>query len=59
MDTIVDMNKNPEGIESEIVGENEVTELEARKALAFLKLKMRKYGKQKKQTPTIRFFFFS
>ena len=45
MDTIVDMNKNPEGIESEIVGENEVTELEARKALAFLKLKMRKYGK--------------
>ena len=45
MDTIVDMNKNPEGIESEIVGENEVTELEAKKALAFLKLKMRKYGK--------------
>ena len=45
MDTIVDMNKNPEGIESEIVGENEVTELEARKALAFLKLKTRKYGK--------------
>lgn len=44
MDTIVDMNKNPEGIESEIVGENEVTELEAKKALAFLKLKMRKYG---------------
>ena len=29
----------------EIVGENEVTELEAKKALAFLKLKMRKYGK--------------
>ena len=45
MDTIVDMNKNAEGIESEIVGENEVTELEAKKALAFLKLKMRKYGK--------------
>ena len=39
------MNKNAEGIESEIVGENEVTELEAKKALAFLKLKMRKYGK--------------
>lgn len=45
MDTIIDMNKNPDGIESEIVGENEVTELEAKKALAFLKLKMRKYGK--------------
>ena len=44
MDTKVDMNKNPEGIENEIVGENEVTELESKKALALLKLKMRKYG---------------
>ena len=32
-------------VTNEIVGENEVTELEAKKALAFLKLKMRKYGK--------------
>ena len=42
MDTIVDFNKSEEGIETEVVGENTVTELDARKALAFLKLKMRK-----------------
>lgn len=42
MDTIVDFNKSEEGIETEIVGENTVTELDARKALAFLKLKMNK-----------------
>jgi len=41
MDTIVDFNKSKEGIETEIVGENNVVELDARKALAFLKLKMR------------------
>lgn len=45
MDTIVDTNKNPEGIESEIVGENAIDEMDAKKALALLKLKMRKYGK--------------
>lgn len=42
MDTIVDFNKSEEGIETEVVGENTVTELDARKALAFLKLKMNK-----------------
>ncbi len=42
MDTIVDMNKSDEGIETEVLGENSVTELEARKAAAFLKLKMRR-----------------
>ncbi|CAB1254187.1 glycine/sarcosine/betaine reductase component B subunit [Clostridium sp. MT-14] len=41
MDTIVDFNKSQEGIETEVVGENNVTELDAKKALAFLKLKMR------------------
>lgn len=41
MDTIVDFNKSSEGIETEVVGENNVTELDAKKALAFLKLKMR------------------
>jgi len=40
MDTIVDFNKSKEGIETEVVGENNVTELDAKKALAFLKLKM-------------------
>lgn len=44
MDTIVDMNKSDEGIETEVLGENSVTNLEARKAAAFLKLKMRKQG---------------
>ena len=42
MDTIVDFNKSTEGIETEVVGENNVDRLDARKALAFLKLKMRK-----------------
>lgn len=44
MDTIVDFNKSMEGIETEVVGENNVTEIDAKKALAFLKLKMRKAG---------------
>lgn len=44
MDTIVDMNKSKEGIETEVVGENNTSELDAKKALAFLKLKMRKHG---------------
>lgn len=42
MDTIVDFNKSVEGIETEVVGENNVDRTDARKALAFLKLKMRK-----------------
>ncbi|PAB58584.1 proline reductase [Anaeromicrobium sediminis] len=42
MDTIVDFNKSDEGIETEVVGQNTVTDLDAKKALALLKLKMRK-----------------
>ncbi|WP_461205426.1 glycine/sarcosine/betaine reductase component B subunit [Clostridium sp. DL1XJH146] len=42
MDTIVDINKSEKGIETEVVGENNMNELDAKKALAFLKLKMRK-----------------
>lgn len=42
MDTIVDFNKSDEGIETEVVGENTVDLLDAKKALALLKLKMRK-----------------
>ncbi|MGE5626780.1 MAG: glycine/sarcosine/betaine reductase component B subunit [Solirubrobacterales bacterium] len=41
MDTVVDFNKSKEGIETEVVGENTVATIDARKALAFLKLKMR------------------
>ena len=41
MDTIVDFNKSKKGIETEVVGENNMAEIDARKALAFLKLKMR------------------
>lgn len=40
MDTVVDINKSDEGIETEVVGENSLTPLDARKALAMLKLKM-------------------
>ena len=42
MDTIVDFNKSEKGIETEVVGENNANALDARKALALLKLKMRK-----------------
>lgn len=42
MDTIVDINKNPEGIETDVVGENSLSELDAKKAVAMLKLKMRR-----------------
>ncbi|MDR1773524.1 MAG: glycine/sarcosine/betaine reductase component B subunit [Clostridioides sp.] len=48
MDTIVDMNKSQEGIETEVVGENNVDELDSKKALAFLKLKMRKAEEKNK-----------
>lgn len=44
MDTIVDFNKSAEGIETEVVGENNVTPLDAKKAIALLKLKMRNKG---------------
>lgn len=47
MDTIVDFNKSKEGIETEVVGENNVVELDVRKALAFLKLKMRSKEERK------------
>lgn len=46
MDTIVDFNKSAEGIETEVVGENNLTELDAKKAVALLKLKMRKKADQ-------------
>lgn len=42
MDTIVDFNKSEEGYETGRIGENNTNELDARKALAFLKLKMQK-----------------
>lgn len=41
MDTIVDFNKSAEGIETEVVGENTVSHLDAKKAVALLKLKIR------------------
>ena len=42
MDTIVDINKSEEGIETSVVGENSLTLLDAKKAAALLKLKMRR-----------------
>ena len=41
MDTIVDINKSTEGVETNVVGENNLDVLDARKAVALLKLKMR------------------
>ena len=42
MDTIIDINKSAEGRETEVVGENTLSLMDAKKAVAFLKLKMRK-----------------
>ncbi len=42
MDAIVDINKSKEGIETEVVGENNLSLLDAKKAVAMLKLKIRK-----------------
>jgi len=39
---VIDYNKSAAGVETEVVCENNVTEADARKALAFLKLKIRK-----------------
>jgi len=45
MDTIVDINKSDIGYESGRIGENNKNELDAKKALAYLKLKMKKKHK--------------
>ena len=42
MDTIVDYNKSKDGVETQIVGENNICEIDARKSLALLKLKMKR-----------------
>ncbi|NBI07166.1 glycine/sarcosine/betaine reductase component B subunit [Senegalia massiliensis] len=42
MDTIVDFNKSKQGVETEVVGENNANYFDSKKALAFLKLKMKK-----------------
>ena len=42
LDAIVDINKNPEGVESNIVGENNMTEIDCKIALYKLKAKMKK-----------------
>ncbi|MGN0403763.1 MAG: glycine/sarcosine/betaine reductase component B subunit [Bariatricus sp.] len=42
LDGILDINKSTEGVETNMVGENNVTQLDARKVTALLKLKMRK-----------------
>lgn len=42
MDGIVDINKSEEGVETNHVGENNVSVLDCKKALAILKLKMRR-----------------
>lgn len=47
MDTVVDINKCVEGVETEVVGENSLSLLDAKKALAMLKLKMRLKGEKR------------
>lgn len=42
LDGVIDINKSAEGVETNVVGENNMTELDCKKALALLKLKMRK-----------------
>ena len=43
---LLDINKSEEGIETDVLGENNVTELDAKKVTAMLKLKMRKNEKR-------------
>lgn len=46
LDAIVDINKSEEGIETEVVGENAASAMDAKKAIALLKIKMnKKYSK--------------
>lgn len=45
VDCVVDFNKSAVGYESCVVGENNLTEDDAKKAVALLKLKLKKYGK--------------
>ena len=42
MENIVDINKSEEGVETNVVGENNISQLDAKKALNLLKLKIRK-----------------
>lgn len=42
LDGIIDINKSAEGAENNVLGENNVTELDCRKVTAMLKLKMRR-----------------
>lgn len=41
LDGIMDINKSESGVETNVVGENNMTTLDCRKAMALLKLKMR------------------
>lgn len=43
MDTIVDINKSEQGVETGVLGENSLSLQDAKKAGAFLKLKMRRH----------------
>lgn len=47
MSNIIDFNKSEEGIETEVVGENTVTEMDAKKAISILKLKMKNNEKKR------------
>ena len=45
LDGIMDINKSESGVETNVVGENNMTTLDCRKAMALLKLKMRQQEK--------------
>lgn len=49
MDTIVDINKDQSGCETNVVGQNSMTERDARKAAMILKLKMRRHDNEKER----------
>lgn len=52
VDTVVDFNKNSSGYESCIVGDNNLTDYDAMKAVALLKNKMNKWGKKELAEPS-------
>ena len=49
LDGIIDINKSEDGTETNVVGENNMVELDCLKAKALLKLKMRQMEQKRNQ----------
>ena len=54
VDCVVDFNKSESGYESCVVGQNNLTDYDAMKAIALLKNKLKKFGKPVKKDPSVK-----